>query len=229
MSKTGRPECGILFDLDGTLLDTQGDISSICNAVFKSRGIDEVAHEEFRNFIGKGIGEAVRRAYCFSVGREPDAEFLKELTSDFFERYKQAPTANTKPYPGIPEMLSGLKEAGVWMAVTTNKARPIALEVIESMFPADTFAVVAGPDAQTARKPDPQMVMESISASGLPAEAFCYVGDSLVDLATAQNAGVPFIAVSWGYESIGVLEQAGAGIRVEDATQLYSRLVDRNF
>ena len=189
----------ILFDLDGTLLDTLGDLHAATNAVLRSFGYPERTIDEVRRFVGNGARVLIQQAVPAGEDHRVD-----EVLSAFQTYYAAHCDILTRPYPGIPELLSKLGEKYP-LAVVSNKPDRAVKELAKIYFPA---LYARGESADCPRKPAPDMVRMAMQALG--AENCIYVGDSEVDVLTAKNAGVPCIAVTWGFRDVETLRSAGA-------------------
>lgn len=199
----------ILFDLDGTLLDTLGDLHASTNAVLRQFGYPERTIDEVRRFVGNGARVLIQQA----VPAEEDHR-VDEVLSAFQTYYAAHCDILTRPYPGIPALLSALGEKYP-LAVVSNKPDRAVKELAKIYFPA---LYARGESTDCPRKPAPDMVRMAIQALG--AENCIYVGDSEVDVMTAKNAGVPCIAVTWGFRDVETLRAAGAEYFCDDAADL---------
>ena len=199
----------ILFDLDGTLLDTLGDLHASTNAVLRQFGYPERTIDEVRRFVGNGARVLIQQAV--PVGEDHRVD---EVLSAFQTYYAAHCDILTRPYPGIPALLSALGEKYP-LAVVSNKPDQAVKELAKIYFPA---LYARGESTDCPRKPAPDMVRMAIQALG--AENCIYVGDSEVDVMTAKNAGVPCIAVTWGFRDVETLRAAGAEYFCDDAADL---------
>ena len=206
----------LIFDLDGTLLDTLPDLTALTNAVMESRGFPQHTPEKILTFIGSGARVLMRRAIPADV---PDSEIdgLMQLWRDLYPQYGYK---LTKPYPGIADALEALKTAGVTLGVLSNKFDAATQDVIATFFPG-VFDQVRGEGPETPRKPDPTGLLGMVGAWGLAPSEVGLVGDSGgTDMAVACAAGVFPIGVSWGYNSIDNLVMHGARIVIDDPADL---------
>ena len=206
----------VIFDLDGTLLDTLEDLADAGNYTCRLRGWPEHPVEAYKYFVGNGMAKLVER---FAPETCRTSEVLKEALDQFMPYYNAHKEDKTLPYPGIPAALAQLKRAGVRMAVLTNKADHLAAAVIEQYFPG-VFELVQGalPDRPT--KPDPTLLHELMSRLGAGKENTLFVGDSNVDIRTALNGGLTGCGVLWGFRSREELRKEGAHCLVETPEQL---------
>lgn len=209
----------IIFDLDGTLLNTLGDLREAANAALRLRGLPPRSLEEIQRFIGNGVRNLMRR--CLPEGAS-DAEIDAAL-ADFKQYYGAHLYDSTVPYDGIPELLCALRKRGVKVGVLSNKLDTATQALIQHYFPGQAD-VVFGEHSGVPRKPDPtscHMVMEQL---GVQPEDVLYVGDSGVDMQTARNAGLTAIGVTWGFRSRDVLLENGAHALVDRPEQILQML-----
>lgn len=209
----------VIFDLDGTVLDTLGDLAASVNHALASRGLTERSLDEIRAFVGNGIKNLVSRSAGQSVG-----EREKEILLDTFRKHYALHCADeTKPYAGIPELLTELKEKGVKTAVVSNKAHGAVVKLAEKYFPGQ-FSCVLGERDGIPRKPAPDSVEYALSCLGVKKENAVYVGDSEVDILTARNAGLESVIVTWGFRDRETLEKSGAEKTADDPARLREML-----
>lgn len=205
----------VIFDLDGTLLNTLGDLRAATNHALEVRGLPPHSMEEIRQFIGNGIRLLICRAMPEGT---PEAEIDAAL--DDFKAYYAAHIHDcTVPYDGIPQLLTALRKRGIKVAVLSNKIDSASQQLIEYFFPGKTD-VVFGEHVGVPRKPDPtscRMVMQQL---GVQPEQVLYVGDSGTDMQTAKNAGLYAVGVTWGFRSKEVLLEYGADVLVHRPEQI---------
>lgn len=211
----------VIFDLDGTLLDTIGDLAAACDAVLAARGLPQHTYEEYCHFVGNGILRLVERALP-ELLRTP--EFVESVRADFVRYYTAHIDIHTKPYPGIPELLAELTRRGIRVAVASNKFQAGTEKLIRLFFPEIPFAAVFGQRPGVPLKPDPAVVGEILARTGVSREQVLYVGDSGVDMETARAAGVRSAGVTWGFRDREELVAAGAGRLVDRAEELLGAL-----
>ena len=205
----------VIFDLDGTLLNTLGDLRAATNHALEVRGLPPHSMEEIRQFIGNGIRLLIRRAMPEGT---PEAEIDAAL-DDFKAYYAAHIHDRTVPYDGIPQLLTALRKRGIQVAVLSNKIDSASQQLIEYFFPGKTD-VVFGEHVGVPRKPDPtscRMVMQQL---GVQPEQVLYVGDSGTDMQTAKNAGLYAVGVTWGFRSKEVLLKCGADVLVHRPEQI---------
>ncbi|WP_170337649.1 phosphoglycolate phosphatase [Ruegeria arenilitoris] len=192
----------IVFDLDGTLVDSLADIAAAANRMLADQGYAPLPEETIRGFVGNGLPKLVERVilHCgLSIERH------SELTQVTLNHYSQASSAITRPYPGVKDALRRLRAANIALGVCTNKPEAPAQHILEVLDLAQFFDVVIGGDTVKSRKPDPAHLTATFEALGTN-DARVFVGDSEVDAETAQRAQVPFILYSEGYRKSPVSE-----------------------
>lgn len=194
----------VIFDLDGTLLNTLEDLADAVNAALAEYGYPRRTIEEVRRFVGNGIGLLIRRAAPEDITEEAYDRTL----AYFKEYYGKHCNDKTKPYPGVPELLVRLKAEGYRLAIVSNKA-DFAVKELCGIYFADTVSVAIGEREGIRRKPAPDTVEQALGELGASREEAVYVGDSDVDIETARNAGMPCISVTWGFRDEEFLRAHG--------------------
>jgi phosphoglycolate phosphatase len=194
-----------IFDLDGTLLDTLGDLVAAVNFALRTHGMPQHSVDDVRRFVGNGVRMLMRRAV---PDGEQNPQFGQALDT-FRNYYLEHSLDTTRPYPGIPEMLSELRRRGKHLAVVSNKFQTATEELCRHFF-ADTIEVAIGENeaAGIRKKPAPDTVLAALRNMGEGSAV--YVGDSDVDILTARNSGLPCISVLWGFRDRDFLMQHGA-------------------
>lgn len=211
----------IIFDLDGTVLDTLDDLMNSVNYALRKNSLPERSREEVRTFVGNGIRLLIERA----VPGGTVIGITDKVFADFKEHYAVHSCDNTRPYEGINELLTVLNEKGIKTAVVSNKA-DFAVQTLSERYFAGLFAVSVGERENIARKPAPDSVNAVIEMLGGDKKSSVYVGDSEVDIETALNAGIPCISVDWGFRSRALLQEKGAATIVSSADELLHVLSD---
>ena len=196
----------VIFDLDGTLLDTILDLGNCANAALRCYGYPEHPINDYRNFIGNGIRTLFRRALPQGVS---DLE-LDQVLQYYLREYPEHCAERTTFFPGIPELVGALSEAKIPLAVITNKTEATACRVIGRYFPNTPFRFVWGNNGTRPLKPDPATGRLASEALGLPPEKILYAGDGDTDMQFAAKAGFLPVGCAWGYRERAQLEQAGA-------------------
>ena len=187
----------ILFDLDGTLLDTLDDLSEAVNRAMLSRGLPGHTREEYMSMVGHGIRNLVKAA--LPAEKQADDALIDSALADFKAYYTAHIDVHTHPYPGMTEVVRRLHEAGVFLAVASNKFQEGTDYLVEKLFPGIPFVAVLGNRPGYPLKPDPEIVGEVLRRTGVRPGDAVLVGDSPTDMKTAANGGIDAIAVSWGY------------------------------
>ena len=208
-----------IFDLDGTLLDTLGDLAASVNCALRICGMPEHSIEEVRGFVGNGVRLLMERAVPDGASNPR----FDEAFSAFRQHYMAHSLDTTRPYDGIPEMLADLKAKGCHLAVVSNKFYAATQELCHHFF-ADTIDVAIGEhEAEGIRKkPAPDTVFEALRQLGVGKENAVYVGDSDVDIQTARNSGLPCVSVLWGFRDRDFLIKNGAEIFISAPLELLS-------
>ncbi len=212
----------VIFDMDGTVLDTLKDLAAAVNAALRTSGMPEHTLEEVRQFVGNGIGKLIERAVPAGA---TDTE-REQVFQAFTAYYKAHCTEQTAPYPGIPALLEELRASGIKTAVVSNKADYGVQALAKAFFPGLLDAAV-GERPGVRRKPAPDAVQAVLQALGIAREEAVYVGDSDVDIQTARNAGIPCISVDWGYRTAAFLRENGAERIVSTAEELRACLLKK--
>lgn len=193
----------VIFDLDGTLLDTIADLAAAANHALLKAGFPVHDTETIRTFVGNGISKLLERALPEWAST---AENVERLRTDFVPYYDAHNAEQSKPYPGVAALLLRLQERGMMLAVASNKYQAATEKLVAHYFPGIRFVKVMGQREGVPVKPDPTIVFDIMEAAGVGKEDVLYVGDSGVDMQTAHNAGVDAVAVSWGFRPRTELE-----------------------
>ncbi|MEZ5797044.1 MAG: phosphoglycolate phosphatase [Paracoccaceae bacterium] len=195
----------LIFDLDGTLIDSAPAIHAVSNAVLTARGFPALSQAEVRSYVGKGVPHLVacllRASGQEREGQDPAGPLFTAVQDELIERYETEVEGNT-PYPGVIAALERLADRGCAMAIATNKPYRPAVAAIAHVGLARFFPVILGGDSLPTRKPDPAMVIEAQRRLGR--DRTLYLGDSEVDAETARNAGLPFLLYTEGYRKTPV-------------------------
>lgn len=189
----------IAIDLDGTLLDTIGDLSGAANRTLAAMGLQEIPIERLKTFVGKGKAMHVRRSLAASLGREAtDVEIVRAIA--IYEReYFAHIDDTTRPYPGVIEGIAALRAQGFPLACVTNKARAFTLKLLERQQMLSDFELVVAGDDLARSKPDPLMITHTAQTFNIPAAQLLMIGDSGNDAEAARAAGAPVVLMSYGY------------------------------
>lgn len=203
----------VVFDLDGTLLDTIDDLGAAVNHAMEQRSYSLHTRDEYKRMVGHGVRNLVQQA--MPEGSRNDGE-ISTCLALFLDYYRKNISVHTRPYPGIPEMLSKLSEAGVRLAVASNKFQEGTSDLVSAFFPDLDFVEVLGNRPGAPLKPDAGVLKMIMDKAGAAAERTVMVGDSRTDLVTAANAGVTGVAVSWGFRP---REDFGSAAFIADSVQ----------
>lgn len=208
----------VIFDLDGTLLDTLKSIQYCANVTIGEFGYEPLPLEPFRYFVGDGANELIKRVLKAS-GNEELIGYEKVI-----KRYRQVFLENcmyqVKPYEGILELLSALKEKGILLAVNTNKPQESAVKVIETVFGKECFHMVIGQSNDRERKPSPEGVLYIGETLGVEKEGIIYLGDTSTDMKTGKSAGVFTVGALWGFRDRAELEEYQADAIIKKPMEL---------
>ena len=195
----------VIFDLDGTLINTLGDLTASTNYALAAFGFPPVTVEQVRGFVGNGVARLIHLALPAGTSAETE----KKCLAVFKEHYKTHSAVLTAPYDGIDDTLLRIKEIGVKTAVVTNKMEEAAVSIVRSFFGSNIDVVIGQVDGLK-QKPEPDGVFKAIELLGADISRCVYVGDSEVDCATAKNAGLPIIGCEWGFRDRKTLEDNSA-------------------
>ncbi len=212
---------GVLFDLDGTLLDTLEDLADSTNRCLARLGLPGQPTQSYRYFVGDGLGNLARRVLPAERRDEATVEALKEL---FNRDYDGHWADKTRPYDGIAELLDELAARGRPMAILSNKPHAFTVQMVRHFFGSRPFAAVFGARDSHPRKPDPGAALEIGAAMGLEPARVLYAGDTSTDMQTARNAGMFAVGVLWGFRPRAELEQSGAQAVVSRPAELLAYL-----
>ena len=207
----------VIFDLDGTLLDTLEDLANACNYALRSCGYKEHAVKDYVRFVGSGRYVLIQRILP-EADRE-NKDIINKVLAFFDEYYGEHMLDTTKPYDGISGMIDELKKNNIRLAVVSNKPDEFAGEVVKKYFD-DKFEITYGQRPNHAVKPDPRTVYEVIDYLKVSKEECVYVGDSDVDMLTAKNANVKSIGVAWGFRGEDELINGGANHIIQNPNEL---------
>ena len=209
-----------VFDLDGTLLDTLEDLYLATNMALERHSLPPRTRDEVRLFVGNGVEMLILRA----VPDDTDEDTVLWVLADFKRIYSSICEDHTKPYDGILDMITALRERGVRIAVVSNKFDAATKKLCAKYF-GDLVEVAIGERAGVRKKPAPDTVLEALRELGVTAEGAVYVGDSDVDIATAKNVGIPCISVTWGLRDKDFLIENGAKTLVDSPETLLGVII----
>lgn len=209
----------LLFDLDGTLLDTLKDIQAAVNYALRENHLPERSREEVRRFVGNGARLLLERAAAPVV----EKRVLDQIEQDFKSYYDAHCQEDTRPYAGIPELLQQLHRRGLRLGVVSNKPDSAVQKLVEHYFP-ETFLSITGERKGKAKKPAPDLLYEALDKLCAGKEEVLYIGDSEVDIQAAANAGIACISVDWGFKEKSFLQEQGAHVIVSVPAEILAYL-----
>ncbi|RED25273.1 phosphoglycolate phosphatase [Flavobacterium cutihirudinis] len=207
---------GIIFDLDGTLVDSLHDISDAMNTVLQSLNFPTHTYETYQYFIGSGLRNLVSKALPSTNNSDEQIELCFEC---MINEYREMCTVKTKPYEGILELLENLTSENIKMAVFSNKADELTKKIASEIFP-NHFDTAVGLSTEALKKPNPFEALEISKKWNLKPEEILFVGDSDIDMQTAINANMFPVGVSWGYRTEEELKTSGAKVVINNASEL---------
>ena len=199
------PDRAVIFDLDGTLVDTAPDLMRATNHVLEGLGRRAISMDEVRSFVGHGARALLTRGLA-ATGGLPENYDVEPDYRRFVAFYSGNIADGSVPFPGVVSLLERLKDEGFGLGVCTNKLEGLSVQLLDALDMSRYFGAVVGPDTLGVAKPDPRPFQEAVSRLGLVAPRAVMVGDSETDILTARNAGVPVIAVPFGYTPRPVVE-----------------------
>lgn len=207
----------VIFDLDGTLLNTIADLGNAANYALEQAGLPTHPLQSYPRMVGNGVRRLMERVLPESM-RSP--EIVDARLKDFKTYYDEHNTDLTQPYPGIPELLADLTQRGIKVAVASNKYKSAVEKLINHYFPEIPWASIQGQQEGIPVKPDPSIVFEILSECPTPKAKVLYVGDSGVDMETARRACVESCGVTWGFRPLGELLDHHADHTADTTSQL---------
>ena len=215
----------VIFDLDGTLLNTITTIKYYCNKALAAHGFNEASEGDYKIFVGNGAKRLVERAMSHTRTWTED-EFSK-VFSLYNELYNNDTLYLTEPYEGIVELLKALKSEGYMLAVLSNKPNRATVDVVSKIFGEDTFDLIRGGTDGVPLKPDPTAVFEILNKLGIDKSDAVFVGDTKVDIETGRNAELFSVGVLWGFRDEAELSAAGADAIVSNTAELFAEIKNR--
>lgn len=211
-----------IFDLDGTLLNTIDDLANACNYALKEFSFPIHEVNKYKIFVGNGIYKLVERAV---PNDKRDKETVLKVLGLFTDYYNKHMMDMTKPYEGIIELLDEIKRRNIKLAVVSNKKHEFTLEIVKKYF-GNKFDMVIGHRENYKEKPDPTSVLEVLEEFSIEKSNCIYVGDSNIDIITANNAGVKSVGVTWGFRDEEELSKEGATYIVNNIKELRDIIID---
>lgn len=197
----------VIFDLDGTLLDTIEDLAVAANYALEACGYPLHDVSEYPRFVGNGISKLLERALPVAARCESEVERMRHIFMPYYDAHN---AVYTRPYTGIETLLDVLHGRGIMLAVASNKYHSATIQIVKHYFPTIPFVAVLGQRDNVPKKPHPAIVHEILATAQVSAQEALYVGDSDVDMHTASSAGVESVGVTWGFRSEENLREAGA-------------------
>ena len=214
----------VVFDMDGTVLNTIDDLATSVNYAMEKFGFPQRTVEDYRRAVGNGI----RRAIELTVPEGTSQEVIDEMVPVFKEHYDEHCLDKTRPYDGIIELMKELKKRGYKMAIVSNKIDSAVKELNQRFF-SEAIEVAIGEKPGVNRKPAPDMVWDALKELGSTQEESIYIGDSEVDFATANNSNLPCISVLWGFRDKDLLEEIGAQVFAEKPSDVLEILTNGKY
>ena len=210
----------VIFDLDGTLLDTIEDIAGATNRVLEARGLAPFSVEETKLLVGDGIDEMVRRTFALrGIGMLSDAD-ISGVVTDYRREYQACWRAHSRPYSGVPELLGELARRGAKTAVLSNKSHPFTILMMAELLAGFRFDSVRGAVPGVPLKPDPAPALAIAGELGILPEACLFLGDTSVDMKTATAAGMFAVGALWGFRTADELRKSGAAALIASPPEL---------
>lgn len=195
----------IVFDLDGTLIDTAPDLVETLNVIFAREGLAPLPYDTARNLVGGGAKAMIARE-IEAEGRVLPTTKLEQMFTDFIAHYSDHLADRSRPFPGLTDALDVLAALGCQFAVCTNKLERLSVLLLDQLELSDRFVAICGQDTFGVQKPDPEILRCTVAAAGGTMQRTIMIGDSITDIRTARAAGVPVIAVDFGYSERPVAE-----------------------
>ena len=212
----------VIFDLDGTLVDSLADLSDSVNLMLESYGFPTHEVEKYRYFVGNGSKKLMERT--LPRDKAASAEFVEEALAKYKAIYKERLLEKTRPYNGVRELLAELKSRGIPLAVCTNKHNDAALTIVKILFAPGTFEEVLGDRPGFPKKPNPATPLEIASHLGVKPDEVAYLGDTSVDMETAVHAGFLPVGVLWGFRPEEELVKNGAKVLLKAPLELLEKV-----
>jgi phosphoglycolate phosphatase len=214
----------VIFDLDGTLLDSIEDITVASNRVYSSRGLGEFGIDEMKTLVGDGAEELIRRVFASRGRPAPDDALVAEILADYRREYQACWRDHSRPFDGIPELLAELARRGIRTAVLSNKSDIFTDRMTSALLPGHPFDIVRGARPGVPLKPDPAPALAIAAELGLAPSACAFVGDTNVDMRTAQAAGMLAVGALWGFRTADELTTNGADVLIAAPADLLRHL-----
>lgn len=222
---------GVIFDLDGTLVDSLEDIADAANRTLSRLGYVTFSYDEYRYFVGKGLKQLIYNVLCeqTSIDRSSltiDSPIVQQVLDLMMEEYRKTLIDKTRLYPGVSNLLDQLTQRGFRLAILSNKANELVQEIVASLLNRWSFDVVLGTSARFPRKPDPASALYIAEEMKTLPKHILYLGDTDIDMQTARNAGMAAIGVTWGFRTREELIDNGALITIDRPMELLTNFID---
>ena len=212
----------VIFDLDGTLSDSIASIKYCGDKALGTFGFGPFSEQQYKYFVGDGAANLIRRA--LAAGGDTELVHFQEAYALYREIFRENCMYQVKPYDGIPELIAGLKERGIKIAVLSNKPHVETVNVIETLFGEGCFDSIQGQKENVAIKPSPEGVFQIMKMLELTAEEILYLGDTATDMKTGKSAGAFTVGALWGFRDRAELEESGADAIIEHPLQVLELL-----
>ncbi|MDR3327058.1 MAG: HAD family hydrolase [Prevotellaceae bacterium] len=214
----------IIFDLDGTLINSVSDLAASTNYALEKLGLPTHDTDSYRFFVGNGVNKLLERALPENLKND---DFIQKIKAIMLPYYSEHCTDKTAPYQGIVDLLKQIVEKGIKVAVASNKHHPATLEMVKYFFPDINFVAVMGQREGYPTKPDPIIVEDILKIANIDKKDTLYVGDTAVDIQTAKNAEVEIVAVTWGFRPISELEEQNPDRIVDSVEELTKMILNK--
>jgi len=218
------PILAVIFDLDGTLIDSIEDIAEASNRVYGRRGLAPFSIAEMKKLVGEGAEELVRKAFASRGRPAPDGDEMAAIISDYRREYECCWRAHSRPYPGVPQLLAELASRGIKTAVLSNKAQLFTALMTEALLASHRFGVIRGAQPGLPLKPDPAPALAIAAELGAAPGACAVVGDTSIDMRTARAAGMFAVGALWGFRTAEELLEGGADVLIPAPLELIGLL-----
>ena len=215
----------VIFDLDGTLLDSIEDITAASNRVYEPLGLGAFSDDEMKTLVGDGAEELIRRVFAWRGRPAPADTVIAQILRDYRREYQACWREHSRPYDGVPELLAELRRRGVKTAVLSNKAQLFTAVMAEELLAAHRFDIIRGALPGVPLKPDPAPALAIAAELGVSPDDCAFVGDTNVDMATARAAGMLAVGALWGFRTDDELRRNGADALIAAPADLLS-LID---
>jgi len=218
------PIKAVIFDLDGTLLDTIEDITAASNRVYEPLGLGTFSNDEMKTLVGDGAEELIRRVFAWRGRPAPGEAVVASILDDYRREYQACWHEHSRAYDGIPELLAELARRGTKTAVLSNKSDIYTARMTSALLPGHRFEVVRGARPGVPLKPDPAPALAIAAELGVEPAACAFVGDTNVDMSTARSAGMRAIGALWGFRTADELRRHGAAHLIASPLELLDLL-----